>query len=86
MFMRSVPLALLAAVQSTTSLAAEVNPRHYRFDIPAGSLDDALKRYARITGRQILYRAPTVAQRRFAGLFASLDGSTSRFVTRTAVS
>lgn len=73
MFMRSVPLALLAAVQSTTSLAAEVNPRHYRFDIPAGSLDDALKRYARITGRQILYRAPTVAQRRFAGLFASLD-------------
>ncbi|MES3150844.1 TonB-dependent receptor [Sphingomonas faeni] len=43
-----------------------------QFDIRAGSLDGALRAYAKITGRQILYRAETVRALRFSGLNARL--------------
>ncbi len=66
----SVATVLLAQVVVPEASAQQ---RTFAFDIRAGSLDAALRQYARTTGRQILYRGVTVDKRRFSGMTATLD-------------
>lgn len=68
-----VRCALLIACQTSTATIALAQERSFDFTIPAGSLDDALKRYARTTGRQVLYRSITVEGRRSAGVSGRAD-------------
>lgn len=65
--------ALLIAFQTSTATIAQAQERVFNFAIPAGSLDDVLKRYARATGRQLLYRSATVEGRRSAGFSGPAD-------------
>ncbi|WP_082718749.1 TonB-dependent receptor [Sphingobium chungbukense] len=53
--------------------AAYAQEVHPRFDIAAGSLDQALQRYMVLTGRQILYRSQLVEGRRTSSVVGSMD-------------
>jgi iron complex outermembrane receptor protein len=64
-------LTALAIPTAAAAAAAQSSP--VRFRIPAGTLDAALRAYAKITGRQILYRSEAVAALRFGGMDASVD-------------
>lgn len=72
MSIRTAGLCLALTLQTAGALTAVADPPRYTFRIAAGSLDAALKRYARITGQQILYRGVVVGDRRFGGLDAEL--------------
>ena len=55
------PCTLVAMPQTASAQASQPV---YQFDIAPGSLDEALRRYMAITGRQLLYPASLVADRR----------------------
>lgn len=61
----------IAALVLPTTMVAQGAPVAFR--IPAGDLDQALRAYSRITGKQILYRAQDVQGRHFSGIDASVD-------------
>lgn len=63
--------ALLMGVALSAPVAAQETRTSFR--IPAGDLDDALRAYARIAGRQILFRSDDVRGRRFGGMQAVLE-------------
>lgn len=70
----------------TTVAGAQSAPM--RFDIPAGTLDAALRAYARITGKQILYRSEEVNARSFKGMNVRLtpDEALARILSGTSLS
>lgn len=79
---------IIAVGMLTVSSAATAQKQVMRFTIPSGSLDAALRVYAKVSGRHILYRAETVRTLRFAGLDADLaaDDALDRILTGTGLS
>lgn len=63
-------VSMVFAVGATSALAQSPT---ILVSIPAGTLDAALRAYAKITGKQILYRAEAVAARRFSGMDGRMD-------------
>lgn len=64
-----------ACILAASSATAQVQSpaRTFSFQIPPGSLDQALRRYAKITGRQVLYRGEVVRGLRSAGLTGTMS-------------
>ncbi len=72
---RYAALLVLAQVVTVTTVPAQ--QRAFEFRIPAGSLDAALKQYARITGQKVLYRSVTIRDRRSSGLSGRIDADSA---------
>lgn len=64
--------AMMAVVTPAQQVAAEA-VRAYRFDLRDMSLDEALRKYAKITNRQILYRSETIGSRAAPDLVGMFD-------------
>ena len=62
-------IAMVATVPAVASAQAPVIPFH----IPAGSVDSVLRRYARVTGRQLLYRGEIIRGHASPGVEGSLS-------------
>lgn len=65
----SSALTVLAAAPLHAKTQAEV----FQFDIPAGSLDQCLRRYIAQTGRQLLYPSALVSERQVRGIKGKMD-------------
>lgn len=74
----------IAAIATPAWAAQE---RYFSFNIPAGSLDVALRRYARTTGLQLLYRGDTVRGLRTRGVTGNLTApdALSRLLSGTTL-
>ncbi|WP_365701672.1 STN domain-containing protein [Sphingomonas sp.] len=75
---------MIAAIATPAWAAQE---RYFSFNIPAGSLDVALRRYARMTGLQLLYRGDTVRGLRTRGVTGNLTApdALSRLLSGTTL-
>jgi iron complex outermembrane recepter protein len=65
-------LVLLNAALPTNALAQTAAQTH-QFDIPAGPLDQSLRRYMQLTGRQLLYPSSLVANRTAPAIRGSMN-------------
>ena len=77
-FEMTMRFPLMAAVTMTAALtpldgAAAQAPAVFRFDLRGMTLDAALRRYARITGRQMLYRSETIGRRQAPDVVGAFD-------------
>lgn len=68
---------MLAAFASPVETAATQVSQSYRFDIRGVALEEAVRQYAKVTGRQLIFQPATFGSRRAPDLVGTYDADTA---------